>query len=134
MTFAVSRVMNPARKFSMVHIQNATLAGGVAVGSSSDLVVGPWASIMMGMVAGTVSTFGYVYVTPFLEKKIGLLDTCGVHNLHGMPGIIGGIGGAISAAAAGNAAYGANISEFWAARDVRAAAEQGGYQALALIT
>merc|ERR1712173_34484 len=86
------------------------------------------------MIAGTVSTFGYVYVTPFLESKIGLLDTCGVHNLHGMPGIIGGLRGAISAAAAGNAAYGANVSEFWAARETRSAGEQGAYQALALFS
>merc|ERR1712056_47705 len=85
-------------KLDMVHIQNASLAGGVAIGSSSDLVVGPWASILIGMLAGWVSTVGYVYITPALEKSIGLLDTCGVHNLHGLPGIIGGIGGAISAA------------------------------------
>jgi len=134
MTFAISRLINPGQKFSMVHVQNATLAGGVAVGSSSDLVVGPWASILMGMVAGTLSTFGYVYVTPWLEKKIGLLDTCGVHNLHGMPGILGGIGGAVSAAAAGKSAYGANIENFWAGRATRSAGEQGGYQALALVT
>jgi len=134
MTFALSRLINPGQKFSMVHIQNATLAGGVAVGSSSDLVVGPWASILMGMIAGSVSTFGYVYIQPFLERKIGLLDTCGVHNLHGIPGIIGGIGGAISAACAGSSSYGAAIEEFWGARATRTAAEQGGYQALALFT
>lgn len=46
-------------KFSMEDIQNATLAGGVAVGSSSDLVVGPWASLLIGMVAGLVSVAGF---------------------------------------------------------------------------
>ena len=38
------------------------------------------------------------YLTPYLERKIGLLDTCGVHNLHGMPGILGGISAIIIAA------------------------------------
>ena len=27
----------------------------------------------------------------YLEEKIGLNDTSGVHNLHGIPGIFGGI-------------------------------------------
>merc|ERR1719319_996819 len=97
MGFAMSRLKNPGQKFNMVHIQNATLAGGVAVGSSSDLVVGPWGSILIGLVAGTLSTAGYVYLQPCLERKIGLLDTWGVPNLHGLPGLLGGIGGAISA-------------------------------------
>ena len=41
---------------------------------------------------------GYTSIQPWLERVLGLSDTCGVHNLHGMPGLIGGIGGAISAA------------------------------------
>lgn len=44
---------------------------------------------------------------PFLEKKLKIQDTCGIHNLHAMPGVIGGIVGAISAAAASEPVYGA---------------------------
>lgn len=43
---------------------------------------------------------------PFLEEKLKIQDTCGIHNLHAMPGVIGGIVGAISAAAATNTVYG----------------------------
>lgn len=35
------------------------------------------------------------HLTPRLETKFGLRDTCGVHNLHGMPGILGGLTAAL---------------------------------------
>lgn len=126
--FAASRYFTEEQVFDMVHIQNATLAGGVAVGSSSDLVIGPWGAILVGMIAGIVSVLGYVYLSPFLEEKFNIFDTCGVHNLHGMPGVIGGVGGAISAAGATDKKYGVNVSAIFAARDSRSAGAQGGYQ------
>ena len=33
-------------------------------------------------------------------EKFYLLDTCGVHNLHGLPGVFSGIASAIAAAVA----------------------------------
>lgn len=42
-------------KFSMEDIQNATLAGGVAVGSSADLVIQPWGACTIGLVSGFIS-------------------------------------------------------------------------------
>merc|ERR1711871_1369310 len=100
----------------MVSIQNATLAGGVAVGSSSDLVIEPWGALVVGLVAGAWSVIGYEKIQPFLSRCIGLDDTCGVHNLHGMPGIIGALGGAISAANAGTMAYGSSIGRVFPER------------------
>ena len=97
--FLVDALVRPENKFDMVSIQNATLAGGVAVGSSSDLVIQPWGAILIGCVAGIISVTGYVYIQPMLAKQFGLDDTCGVHNLHGLPGIVGALGGAISAEA-----------------------------------
>jgi len=46
------------KKFCMEDIQNATLAGGVAIGSSSDLVIKPYAAIIVGFIAGAISTIG----------------------------------------------------------------------------
>jgi len=84
-------------RFRPVDIQNATLAGGVAIGSTANLMVSGFGAIMVGISAGVVSAIGYNYVLPFLEKK-GLHDTCGIHNLHGMPSLIGAIASVIVAA------------------------------------
>ena len=45
------------------HIQNATLAGGVAMGATASMVISPWAALMVGAVAGMVSTLGFKYIT-----------------------------------------------------------------------
>ena len=76
---------------------NATLAGGVAVGSASDLVVTAGVAMAIGLAAGMVSAFGFIRISEFLERQCKVHDTCGVHNLHGIPGIMGGVIGAISA-------------------------------------
>merc|ERR1719359_565264 len=53
--------------------------------------MGPCAAMLIGCVAGLLSVFGYAKLQPCLERRLGLHDTCGIHNLHGMPGILGGI-------------------------------------------
>ena len=134
MAFILSKVLRPHHKFDMIDIQNATLAGGVAVGSSADLVIAPWGALLIGMIAGTVSVFGYVHLSPKLEEY-GIHDTCGVNNLHGIPGIIGGLGGFISASVASESLYGDSISTIFPARaNGRTAVEQGLYQLAALGT
>merc|ERR1719421_1029941 len=99
----------------MVDIQNATLAGGVAVGSAADLVIRPGAALLIGAISSFVSVSGYTCIQPFLERKFKLYDTCGVHNLHGMPGLLGGISGTISAASVGTTVYGNNIATVYPA-------------------
>lgn len=141
-----------------MHIQNATLAGGVGLGTVAELMVLPFGSLIIGFVCGIVSTLGFVYLTvrapgpgtggcgwslgrgwglglcvfgasriprlptachsplpeqhsspcfqPFLESRLHIQDTCGVHNLHGIPGIIGGIAGAVTASIANIDLYG----------------------------
>lgn len=118
----------------MVDIQNATLAGGVAIGSAADMVVNPWAAMLIGILASGVSVWGYTVLMPMLESKLRLFDTCGVHNLHGMPGLIGGITGAIASACVGDEVYGQNIGTVYPAREEgRSAGEQACMQLLALV-
>eukprot|EP00301_Raphidiophrys_heterophryoidea_P003711 c11665_g1_i1.p1 GENE.c11665_g1_i1~~c11665_g1_i1.p1 ORF type:complete len:477 (+),score=144.21 c11665_g1_i1:354-1784(+) len=104
--FAVSAMLRSRNKFSMVDVQNATLAGGVACGAIADMSINPWGALLTGSVTGIVSCFGFCVLQAFLAENIKLFDTCGIHNLHGMPGVIGGIASAIAAGAATKSTYG----------------------------
>lgn len=77
-------------KFRPVDIQNATLAGGVAIGCVANLPMSPVGSLLIGTACGLLSTFGYARVQPYLLERFGLHDTCGINNLHGMPSLLGG--------------------------------------------
>jgi ammonium transporter Rh len=77
-------------KIEVGDIANASLAGGVAIGASVANVTPGW-SMLIGLIAGAISVFGYAIVQPRLQRVTGGVDTCGVHNLHGMPGVFGGI-------------------------------------------
>ena len=100
----------------MVHIQNATLAGGVAVGTIADMNIRPSSAVIIGSVAGILSTLGFAFLTPLL-KKIKLHDTCGVNNLHGMPGLLSGFIGAIVAFTASRDNYpGDTLYKFYPSR------------------
>lgn len=92
-TFYMSQKLGHG-KMDPVHIANSTLAGGVAVGSSARLAMTPFGALILGVLAGIVSVYGYAYSTPFLETK-GVYDTCGVGNLHGLPSLLGGIGSVV---------------------------------------
>jgi ammonium transporter Rh len=78
------------KKISAADIANATLAGGVAIGSSCDSIA-PGGAFMVGILAGVLSTYGFAILQPKLEALIKKTDTCGVINLHGMPGVLGGL-------------------------------------------
>jgi ammonium transporter Rh len=77
-------------KVSMGDIANASLAGGVAVGATCN-VLHAGSAFAVGCIAGFVCVVGYVFIQPALQKIMKSVDTCGVHNLHGMPGIVGGL-------------------------------------------
>ncbi|XP_063416627.1 ammonium transporter Rh type A-like [Mytilus trossulus] len=144
-TFVISALVDGKGKFDMVHIQNATLAGGVAVGTAAHMPLHPWGAMLLGAVAAVISTVGYKYITPCLSSKIKLHDTCGVHNLHGLPGILAAVAGAVMAALSSKEKWGTSLFEIFpemAASNAtgsvmpgsdRSATVQGGYQMLALV-
>ncbi len=78
------------KKVAIADISNASLAGGVSIGATCNLV-SPFVAFVIGLIAGALCVIGYTFIQPALQKKLKVVDTCGVHNLHGMPGIAGGL-------------------------------------------
>jgi ammonium transporter Rh len=92
-TFLASTLLRKGRP-SFADMANAALAGGVAVGATCN-VIGPAAAFVVGILAGTLCTVGYVVIQPRVDAALKIVDTCGVHNLHGMPGLLGGLAAAL---------------------------------------
>lgn len=129
-TFAVSAITSKKNKLDMAHIQNATLAGGVAVGASANLMIHPFGAMLAGTVAGIISVVGFKYIQPALQRVFKIHDTCGVHNLHGMPGILGALISAIVCCVASPEVYQDSFKEIF---HTRSPAEQGGFQVAGLV-
>jgi len=78
------------KKVSIADIANAALAGGVAIGSTC-AVASHTVALIIGILAGGLSTFGFAVIQSRQQKWMKLIDTCGVTNLHGLPGLMGGL-------------------------------------------
>jgi ammonium transporter Rh len=92
-TFLVSTLLRKGKP-SFADMANAALAGGVAVGATCNLV-SPAGAFAIGILAGSLCVVGYALIQPRLDTKLKIVDTCGVHNLHGMPGLLGGLTAAL---------------------------------------
>ena len=109
-------------------VLNASLAGGVAVGSAADIIISPAGSMIAGFISGSISAFGFAYLSAFVKKHIKLHDTCGVLNLHGIPGIMGALISAIIAYRTGST-FGADLQNIYPYQALnRTPEEQAGYQ------
>jgi ammonium transporter Rh len=88
-TYLFSLLFNKG-KVLIGDIANAALAGGVAIGATCNAVSAPVA-FGIGALAGILCVFGYAVIQAKIQKMFKIVDTCGVHNLHGMPGLLGGV-------------------------------------------
>lgn len=77
-------------KINAADIANAALAGGVAIGATCDHAT-HFEAMIIGLIAGVLSTVGFAIFQEKQEKFHKIIDTCGVSNLHGIPGIFGGL-------------------------------------------
>ncbi len=77
-------------KINAADIANAALAGGVAIGATCDYAT-HFEAMVIGVMAGAISTVGFAIFQEKQEKFHKIIDTCGVSNLHGIPGVFGGL-------------------------------------------
>ena len=89
LTYVVSMMLRKGRLASG-DMANAALAGGVAIGATCN-TASAGAAFAIGCVAGALCVVGYAIIQPRLQRTLKIVDTCGVHNLHGMPGLLGGL-------------------------------------------
>lgn len=150
-TFVMSALVSHEKKFDMVHVQNSTLAGGVAVGSICNLLIHPFGALLVGVIAGVISVLGYRFLTPAMLSNLRISDTCGVNNLHGMPALLSAIFSSIYASLATTETYGSSLTTIFPAMKPavnstdgtmheyviggfgRSAPKQGAYQLLAVL-
>jgi len=125
MAFILSHSLR-GRRFHIIDIQNATLAGGVAMACGHSINILPGAALVVGSVAGAFSVVGFNLIQPWCEKKLPfrVYDTRGVHNLHGLPGLIGGLA-SVLALGTGGGVFGQPHGEIFA----NGLPNQGGFQA-----
>lgn len=114
--FALSAVFNKRGKLTMADIQNVTLAGGVTVGASVDMMISPVAAYALGVIGCTACFFGYRYLTPFLAKHMKIQDQCGIHNLHGLTGLISSTAGICAILLATEETYGPSMYQIFSHR------------------
>ncbi|XP_019940092.2 rh blood group, D antigen [Paralichthys olivaceus] len=86
---ALSVLSSPKGKLNLIHLQQCSLAGGVAVGVSMSVVHQPWEAMMIGFTAAVVSTIGHRYIKTQMQLAFLCHDTCAVLSTHGLPGLLG---------------------------------------------
>uniref|UniRef100_A0A3P9HR76 Ammonium transporter AmtB-like domain-containing protein n=1 Tax=Oryzias latipes TaxID=8090 RepID=A0A3P9HR76_ORYLA len=114
--FALSALFNKRGKITMADIQNVTLAGGVTVGASVDMMISPVAAYVLGVMGCTACFLGYKYMTPFLAKRMRIQDQCGIHNLHGLTGLISSVAGICAILLATEETYGPSLYQIFSHR------------------
>ncbi|NXL27141.1 RHBGB protein, partial [Glaucidium brasilianum] len=110
-TVVASSLLERDGKLSPSHLQNGSLAGGVAIGAVADMAMQPVAALALGSLSAVVCVLGFRFLTPLLVRKLMLQDQCGIHNLHGLPGILGAVASAVVILVASKDTSGSRLSQ-----------------------
>lgn len=101
-------------KLRPADVQNATLAGGVAIGASANWAISPGGALGIGAAAGAVAAYASARLgSPWLKATLGVDDACGVHALHGLPSLVGALASIIAAALAAEASFAHGTSQWF---------------------
>ncbi|NWZ37571.1 RHBG protein, partial [Brachypodius atriceps] len=110
-TVVASSLLDRDGKLRPGHLQNGSLAGGVAIGVVADMAVPPVAALALGSLSAAVCVLGFRFLTPLLGRKLTLHDQCGIHNLHGLPGILGAAASVVAVLVASKDTSGSQTSQ-----------------------
>ncbi|XP_064321203.1 ammonium transporter Rh type A-like [Phalacrocorax carbo] len=110
-TVVASSLLERNSKLSPGHVQNGSLAGGVAIGAVADMAMLPVAALALGSLSAVACVLGFRFLTPLLARKLALQDQCGIHNLHGLPGILGAMASAAAILVASEDTSGSHFSQ-----------------------
>ncbi|NWW48948.1 RHBG protein, partial [Pedionomus torquatus] len=143
-TVVASSLLENDNKLSPGHLQNGSLAGGVAIGVVADMAMPPVVALALGSLSAMVCVLGFKFLTPLLVRKLALQDQCGIHNLHGMPGILGAVASAVVVLVAPEDISGSHFSqvssteenareEAWGQRGDHGVGRQALYQVVGLV-
>ncbi|XP_061115144.1 ammonium transporter Rh type A-like [Conger conger] len=114
--FALSAAFERRGRLSMADLQNVTLAGGVTVGASVDMMISPAAAFALGAAGGVACMLGYRHLTPYLARRFRIQDQCGIHNLHGLTGLIASLAGICAILGASEDTYGPSLYQTFSHR------------------
>ncbi|KAL1777224.1 blood group Rh(CE) polypeptide [Sigmodon hispidus] len=88
---SMSALSHPQGKINMVHVHNAVLAGGVAVGAPCFLITSPWIAMVLGLTAGLISIVGAKCLPVCLNHMLQIRNPRGIHYTFGLPGLLGAV-------------------------------------------
>ena len=90
-------------------IINGSLAGGIMIGASCEMIVSPFISLIIGFCGGIISTIGIHFLEKPFYEYLYLHDTAAIAWVHATPGIIGGLISALIAGVTPEREYGTDL-------------------------
>lgn len=96
-------------KIEIEMVMHGSLSGGVAIGVCANILDEPWQAMIIGLIAGLISSYGVQKVNPYLSTYLNLQDTSAVLSVFGIPGIYGSIASAIVIAGIADRGFSADL-------------------------